>query len=91
MGQEGKEERIKSKEFKNNNNDNKVFKSLPTLSAQNCDSREIFLLHRGDKGHMHDIHETNIWENWELQTDSETRRISSVVINRSVCSILALW
>lgn len=41
MGQEGKEERIKSKEFKNNNNDNKVFKSLPTLSAQNCDSREI--------------------------------------------------
>lgn len=69
MGQEGKEERIKSKEFKNNNNDNKVFKSLPTLSAQNCDSREIFL----------------------LQTDSETRRISSVVINRSVCSILALW
>lgn len=39
MGQEGKRgERIKSKEFKNNNNnDNKVFKSLPTLSAQNCD------------------------------------------------------
>lgn len=81
MGQEGKEERIKSKEFIIIIIIFKVFKSLPTLSAQNCDSREIFLLHRGDKGHMHDIHETNIWENWELQTDSETRRISSVVIN----------
>lgn len=59
MGQEGKEERIKSKEFIIIIIIFKVFKSLPTLSAQNCDSREIFL----------------------LQTDSETRRISSVVIN----------